>query len=126
MPVRTLVGLIACNFVWSTHAALGKVLLRDFTPLQSAWLRYTSAALAFWLMALLFRLPLPRRVGGRVWLNLALAGLLSFCAGPVLQFSGLKISRALDNALIIAIEPLITVLMAWVLLGERITRGTLI
>ncbi len=47
-------------------------------------------------------------------------GFLAFCFSPLTQLSGLAGSAAMDNALIIALEPLMTVLLARVFLSERI------
>jgi drug/metabolite transporter (DMT)-like permease len=49
-------------------------------------------------------------------------GFSAFCVSPLSQMTGLASSRALDNSLIIAMEPLMTVLLAWLLLRERPAR----
>jgi drug/metabolite transporter (DMT)-like permease len=45
---------------------------------------------------------------------------MAFCIGPFLQFTGLSMAQSVDNALMVALEPLVTVLLAWVILGERL------
>jgi drug/metabolite transporter (DMT)-like permease len=131
MPIRTLLGLIACNFVWSAHPIMGKLLLESFPPAQAAWLRYASGLLVYLIaVAVLavrgisnpsrtdyFMLPRGRR-------DLALVvglGGAAFCFSPLAQLTGLMASRATDNALIVAMEPLMTVLIAWVVLKDRVT-----
>jgi drug/metabolite transporter (DMT)-like permease len=134
MPLRTLLGLVACNFVWSAHPIMGKLLLGSFPPAQTAWLRYASGLaaylLAFAATALLralrpvgrrdpaFMVPRSRR---DLMLVLALGG-SAFCLSPLLQLTGLVASRATDNALIVAMEPLMTVVIAWAVLRDRVTR----
>ena len=70
------------------------------------------------------------RVKGRVFLwpdrrstaGLLLAlGFLTFFFAPLAQIIGLADSQATDNVLIIAMEPLLTVLIAWVFIREKIT-----
>lgn len=122
MTLSLLLGLVIGNLCWSAHPTLAKLVLQDFTPLETAWLRYFTAFLA-WATAVPFlrrRGPvLPGRVGLRTWGAIALAGLLCFCVGPWMQVEGLARSQAVDNALIVATEPLITVLLAVFFLSER-------
>jgi drug/metabolite transporter (DMT)-like permease len=127
--LKTLLGLIIGNLIWSAHPAMSKLVLADFTPAEGAWLRYTSALVAF----LLFRAFLPQTViktreepfffpkTTRDWLTVAITGGMCFCFAPLLQLTGLNHSRATDNALIIAMEPMMTVLMAWLFLKQAIS-----
>jgi len=135
MTPGTLIGLILCNVIWSLHPVMGKLVLEDFAPIEGAWIRYTSAFLTFVILLILWpaiarfsrgRLDADRsrsfipRGTRRDLLWVAAAGLLVFCFSPLLQMSGLEKSRATDNAIIIAIEPLVTVVLARLLLGERL------
>lgn len=54
-----------------------------------------------------------------VWPWLVLAGLATFFGSSTLQYIGLHQSTSTANALIVAVEPLFAVLMAWVILGEK-------
>ena len=129
LQLKVLFGLILCNLIWSAHPLMGKWLLEDFTPAECAWLRYTSALVAF----LALRPLLPKRVDTRPPNQpirsfrdiafIAVLGLLAFCFSPLLQLTGLHDSRATDNALIIAMEPLITVGAAWLFLRQARLLG---
>lgn len=123
--LKTLLGLIIGNFIWSLHPAMGKLVLADFTPAEGAWLRYSSALVAF-ILCIAFIPKLRQKTysfGNRRgdWVTVVLVGLLGFCFSPLLQLTGLNMSRATDNALIIAMEPMITILLAWILLREKVT-----
>lgn len=48
---------------------------------------------------------------------------MAFCASPLLQLNGLQASNATDNALIIAMEPLITVALVWVFLRQKVASS---
>ncbi len=48
-------------------------------------------------------------------------GFFTFFFSPIFQLTGLSTSTAIDNALIVAMEPLMTVFMAWLFLKERFT-----
>lgn len=141
MPVRTLIGLLLCNLIWALNPAAGKVLLRSFDPLQVAWLRYASCLVAYLSAAKVLR-HLPRRepwprirfdhalmpIGrGRQRIAdlrlLFFGGILTFCLSPISQVAGLNASRATDNAMITALEPLITLVMARLFLRERLPAG---
>ncbi len=133
-------GLLLGNLLWSAHPIMGKILLRVFTPAEAAWLRYGSAWVAFavgflavkaWRRGRAPKLPeadlaaprpaAARPVSGVDVALLALIGLLNFCLAPWLQLSGLAVSHASDNALIVAMEPLITVGLAWVFLRDPLS-----
>jgi drug/metabolite transporter (DMT)-like permease len=126
--LKNFFGLIVCNLIWAANPLMGKFIMRDFAPAQTSWLRYASALLSYVLALLLLRrvhpkllqssrmFIVPRLKADVLWL-LAL-GFLTFCFASLLQMIGLESSRAMDNALIVAIEPLLTVFLAWLLLKE--------
>ncbi|MCM2276543.1 MAG: DMT family transporter [Oligoflexia bacterium] len=122
MRSRTLLGLVLCNLIWSANPAVAKGLLSHLPPVEVALLRHGSALAAFVLAGILFRFrplfALPRY--RRELVFVALLGALSFFFAPFLQLLGLAASRATDNALLIAMEPLLTVLFAGIFLGERL------
>lgn len=110
---------------------MGKLLLETYSGLQVAWIRYFGAFLAYVLVAGA-TLALDRRARWndfflvptnlRTWLELLALGIGPFVYSPILQFVGLETAQAMDNSILIATEPLITVLLAWVVLGERMNR----
>ena len=139
MRIKTLLGLILCNLVWSLHPVMGKWLLEEFSPIQVAWLRYVSALGAYWIfvgvktqssfrgisfasMSSFFSIP-------RSWnqrSHIFILGFMAFCFAPLIQNLGLAKSLASENALIVAMEPVITVFMAWLILRERMVRADFI
>lgn len=127
-------GLVFCNVCWSLSYALSKhLMLRGYHPLEITFLRHF-----FGLFPLLFlalrggrRSALVRRVarwrdprsGASEWridLRIVAVGLLTFFLSPVLQMKGLSLSRAIDSSLMIAIEPLVTILLAVAVLREKL------
>jgi drug/metabolite transporter (DMT)-like permease len=98
---------------------MGKVLLQELQPLQVSWLRYASAFAALLVLwPLLSRRPL--RLPGRFLPWVLVMGLTTFFASPLLQYSGLARSTASANAVIVALEPLCAVLLAWLVLREQL------
>jgi drug/metabolite transporter (DMT)-like permease len=123
MRLQILLGLILSNLIWSAHPLMGKIVLEDFTPDQAAWLRYSSALVAFWIYRFFHKPTVPSEVRLKfsdiAWITLM--GGMAFCLSPLLQLNGLQHSNATENALIIAIEPLITVGLAAIFLRQRVS-----
>ncbi len=110
---------------------MSKIVLDAVSPPQAAWLRYFSAFLSYLVAAAVITVMRSRaaRFGpaftlpksGRDALLIAGLGFSAFCFAPFLGMTGLNASRAVDNALIIAIEPLVTALLAWIFLREKLS-----
>ncbi len=120
MEFRILLGLVLCNLVWSANPIMGKILLEEVPGIQVSWLRSASAAAAF-LVVFGFRKGLFRPQSPSEWGWSLSLGFFSFAFAPALALVGLATSRATDNSLIIALEPLVTVLMARLFLGDRMS-----
>lgn len=114
--------LILCNILWSANPLMGKLALESFSSLQVAWLRVGISLLCFAGVGLaryriddLLHVPRTWRHGSVQFL----LGFLSFAFTPFLIYAGLEKTQSIDNAVIVAMEPLLTILMAAVFLGER-------
>ena len=121
MSARLLLLLVLGNLFWSAHPTLAKFVLRDFSPLETAWLRYFGAFVAWLIMLPFFRrrgslLPRGAKANEKFWIFAV--GAACFALGPWMQVTGLAQSSAVDNALIVAMEPLLTVLLAMIFLRE--------
>jgi drug/metabolite transporter (DMT)-like permease len=106
---------------------MGKLLLRELPTLQVSWLRYCSALLSGLciLLAIHWRRPHFLTPARETFLSrnlpwITIMGLVSFFASPVVQYEGLNLSTSTANVLIVAMEPVITVILAWILVGEKI------
>jgi drug/metabolite transporter (DMT)-like permease len=132
MRLQILLGLIFCNLIWSAHPLMGKLLLEDFNPSEAAWLRYTSALVAFWIYQAFAGLRSgvsafsfeKMKLTDIAWVTFL--GGMAFCVSPLFQLHGLQDSNATDNALIIAMEPLITVALAWMVLRQKVSSSYLL
>lgn len=131
MNRSALLMLILCNLVWAFNPLMGKVLLENYTGLQIAWIRYGGAFLAYLIVVsgiIVFGrrktwrhyFLIPKNF--RTWIDVLILAIGPFVLAPVLQFVGLETSQAMDNSILIATEPLITVLLAWLVLGERMSQ----
>ena len=85
------------------------------------FLRYGGASLGFVVGNLFTGLPRWHRsdLG-----YLALLGALNFALAPTLQIASLRHTQAIDVSILIALEPMLTALVAALLLKENISRKT--
>ena len=108
--------------LFGASTPLAKVLLRDVDPLLLAGLLYLGSGAG--LLVLQGARRLARRdaheapLRGRQWLWLALAILLGGITAPALLMYGLSGASAAATALLLNLEPVLTVLLAWLVLGE--------
>lgn len=126
MALNTLLGLIACNIVWSAIPVMAKFILADFSPVHTACLRYIGAFSSYLIAVFIFRKKLKDSFcipkSGRDFFWIFLQGFSAFTYSSMMAMTGLHASHAVDNALIVAVEPLITVIIAWLILGERLRK----
>lgn len=119
----SLAGIALVNlatFTWATNMVLGRWLRADIGPLTLAALRFTIASLIFAIL-LQRRPPEERRLGNDRWLLLAMAfaGVVLFA--PLL-YLGLRYTTAVSATMINGFGPLITGLLATLLIREPMNR----
>jgi drug/metabolite transporter (DMT)-like permease len=122
---RTRIGGIAlvnlATFAWATNIVLGRWLRNDIGPLTLAASRFLIASAIF--AALLQRRPSDeRKLGSDRWLLLGMAfsGVVLFA--PTL-YLGLRFTTAANATLINGLGPLITGLLAALVIREPMSRG---
>jgi len=118
------IGLVnLATLTWATNMALGRWLRNDIGPLTLSAARFLIAALVF--AALLRRRPVEeRRLGQDRWLllGMALSGVAVFA--PTL-YLGLRFTTAVNATLINGLGPLITGLLAALLIREPMSTRQL-
>jgi len=108
------------TMAWATNAVMGRWLRGDAGPLMLTALRFTVAT-AFFGFLLRNRPQEERRYGKDRWwiLAMGLAGVVAF--SPLLYW-GLRLSTAVNCSLIQGFSPLITAVIAGVIIQEPVTR----
>ena len=109
---------------WATNAVLGRWLRDDIGPLTLTTLRFTVAA--FFFGFLLKDRPLEeRRYGDDKWwlLGMGLAGVVGFSS---LMYLGLRFSTAVNFSLFQGFSPLITAVIAGLLIQEPVSRKQMV
>lgn len=125
MTFGLLAGLIICNVLWSAAYTVSKHLMNvGYHPLEIGFLRYFAGVLP---LLIYFVWGGRKSLMARWWRDfglidsrLLLVGVLTFFFSPLGQMVGLSMSRAVDGSLLIALEPLVTIVAAWLVLGERL------
>ena len=122
MPAPLLVLLTA--FLWSTNFIVGKVLVVAIPPWTMTTVRFTVAALC--LLPLLTTRPAAERsVTSSHLFPLLLMGLTGVFAFNSVLYTGLRVTTAINAALVNAVSPLVTTLVARVVLGDPLTGRAL-
>lgn len=113
--------LIAVALIWGTGSVAIKIAVEGFPPLTAAGLRLALASALYAPLLWLNRrtAPLPGRRDLPLLLWLALTGYLLF---NVLYFLALDRTTATHAVLIWGAQPIVTAVLAALLIGERVSR----
>jgi drug/metabolite transporter (DMT)-like permease len=117
MPTRATYALVAATAVmWGANFNLSKHVLVDLHALVAGAARFDIAALVMLAVSTMRgqRVPLIRH--GFAYATLGLVGIAGF---NVLFFYGMQMTSAVNGALIMALNPLLTALIAYVLKVQR-------
>jgi len=110
------------TFLWSTSWILIKFGLDELPPLTFAGLRYALGAICLLPYALRFRRAAPLLpLGPRDWLVLGSFGVLFYAITQGAQFMALSHLPAAGLSLLLNLSPVLTAVLAAVMLGERPT-----
>lgn len=124
MPSRraALLVVVACNLLWAGSYVSGKAALDQVPFVTLNALRFGIAAVVLAPIVWRGRAMLPRDRGGR--LRLLAIAVFGFCGNKALEFLGLSMTTATDTALLITSESLVTLLLAVLVLGEKLQWRT--
>jgi len=107
------------TFFWGTNFILGRFLASDVPPFTMCAGRFTVAAVIFAVMALRYRWPVPR---GRQWIYIVAMAFTGVFLFNTLLYWGLSYTTAINGTLVNGFNPLVTVVMAVILLREKAGR----
>lgn len=119
----TYAKLVSAMFLWGGTWIAGRIIAQELTaPLAVAAIRFLIAALALAAFARLGtgRIPLPR--GGKAWRVIWGLGFFGIFLYGLCFFFGLQHLPAGRAALVVALNPVVVVLVAW-LLGQEKMNG---
>lgn len=113
-------GLVAINIVWAAGYPLAAIALREIPASLLTLARLGVAAAMF---APFLRLPGGARWGRRPALLAVGLGAVGFALPIYLQTAGLARSSAAMTAVLVALEPLLTAVLATAVAGQRLPAG---
>lgn len=113
-------ALVTAMAIWGLNLAAVKVLTRSFDPTVLAAVRMAVACVALTAFVAIRRCRVARP-GGRQLVAIVACGFLMVYLNQILFAQGLTRSTATNAALIMALSPLVSSLIAAVAFGERIT-----
>jgi drug/metabolite transporter (DMT)-like permease len=120
---RAMAVLIASNVLWAASYAAGKEALLTISPIELNLLRFSIASVAF--VPLLWSARQSITIQRERIPRLVAICLCGFVFNKALEFTGLKLATASDNALLIAAESVFTAIFGWTLLHERVRVAAL-
>jgi drug/metabolite transporter (DMT)-like permease len=89
------------------------------SPMQLIFIRLLGGMLVFWLFQRLF---VPEKVQRKDLVMLAICGMFGFALNQALFYEGLNLSTPVDASLIHVLNPILVMVFASLLIGEKVTR----
>lgn len=121
LSLRIWLILAACQTIWAGSYVAMLFAGAELPVGAVVTLRFGLASLLF--LPLVLRQGLPR-IERRDWALILGLGALNFTLSPSLQVASLRYTQAIDVSILVALEPLMTVLLAAVLLRESLNPRT--
>ena len=106
---------IIFGFAYNIVKGLMPVML---SPMQLIFIRLLGGMLIFWLFQRLF---VPEKVERKDLFMLAVCGMFGFALNQALFYEGLNLSTPVDASLIHVLNPILVMVFASLLIGEKVT-----
>ena len=113
--------LVAVPAIWGGTFVAGKIVVSVFTPLMGSFVRYVVACAALVVAAFVLEKGLPR-LTRQQWAATFVLGLLGVFAYNLFFMAALERLPASRAALIIALNPVITIAISAFVLNEHLSR----
>ena len=113
-------SVLGAAAIYSGYIVIGNRILKDLDPLVTSFYVCSSAGMAFLIYGLGAG-ELLFSMSSAGWLSILGIAILPTLFGVIGFFAGLRLIGATNASIISTLEPLITVLLSVLLLGERIT-----
>jgi drug/metabolite transporter (DMT)-like permease len=113
--IKAILALVLANIIWGLTPAFNKLGLQEFAPLWLFVMRYLLATL---LLVFIFR-PSGKKIKTKDHVKVALSGWVGISLTIVMMYYGLRITRAIDAAVISSLGPIILFWLSIIFLKER-------
>lgn len=118
--IESVLSILGAALIYSCYILIGNRILKNLDPLVTSVYVCASAGVTF-LAYGLFSGNLHLALSQTAWLSIAGVAIFPTVVAVVGFFAGLRLVGSTNAAIISMLEPLITVLLSALLLGERIT-----
>jgi drug/metabolite transporter (DMT)-like permease len=123
--LRDWILLILCNFMWASQFVLVKIVQEQMGPIAATTIPMLLATLMLYpivrMQARSAARKMPRRSMWSDWVAFALLGIVGQVTSQLFATWGMRYSLASNAALLNLAMPIATVVMAYFLLGEKMT-----
>lgn len=116
--IKTYLMATLAAILWGANFNLAKPVLAEMSPYLAGASRYVIAAVVMILIARLKHATIPLREW-KAYLTLGIVGVFGF---NLFFFLGMQHSSAINGALIMALNPLLTAILGYFILGDRPSR----
>ncbi|MFI5170742.1 MAG: DMT family transporter [Chitinophagales bacterium] len=110
--------ILLANIIYGINYSIGKIVLESIPAFGIVLIRVTISMLIFWFIHQVF---IKERIEKTDRGKLLLASLFGVAVNQLLFFKGLSLTSEIHSALIMITTPIIVLLMAWIILKDRIT-----
>jgi len=119
VKIRAHAALLVTTIIFGLHYTVAKNLMPGhFLPMQLIFLRLLFATVIFWIFQRLF---VPEKVDKKDLIRLAILGFFGFAANQALFYLGLNLTSPVDASLIHILNPVLVLILASVIIREKIT-----
>lgn len=120
MNVGSIILLIVAQAIWASSYIAMKISLESISPPMVVFLRYGMVVAMFIPYWIITGFP---KMDRKLLVATFLVGAANFYGSPILQVNALRFTQATDVSFLILIEPMLTVLMAFFILKEKISSN---
>jgi drug/metabolite transporter (DMT)-like permease len=119
--------LLVAQIGWSMYTIYGKRVLAEFEPMLATTAAYVLGSLMLWPMAVVLAplFPSPHLGSLSAWAVVGYQAFLGAIA-HVWWYEGVRAVGASRSAVFLNLQPVVGVLLAWMMLGERVQTAALI
>lgn len=110
--------ILGANIIYGINYAIGKIALQHIEPFGIVLFRVTGAVIIFTILAFITK---HEKIEPGDHKKLFVASLFGVVINQLFFFKGLSLTSEIHSAMIMIATPLIVLIMAWVILKEKIT-----
>lgn len=122
--VKSYLFLLICVICWGSNFVFGAILVKAFPPILLSVLRLFFISIFMMLYAVMTKKW--KKIHKKDWFMIFLLGLVGTCINQWSFYSALETAHPTTSALILALAPITTALLASVFLKEKLTKQFLI